>query len=168
MFSRPRPGLWRLGSYALLFVGFAALINAWIFMGDGQSWAQSLVNPSWSPPGVAIGIIWTLLFGTLAIAAFWVDVSDDVAHRIAARMGLFLWWISCMSWPLLYFQVKIVQNGFYATIQAIIVGLVVLPIVFRASPRAGLVLIPLQVWLIFALFLSWQTWQLNAVPLATG
>ena len=162
MFSRARAQPWRLFAYLVMFVGASALINAWIFIGDGESWAQSLTNPAWSPPGYVIAVVWTLLFGTMAAASYLIDQDNEPRFVIAARLGVILWWVACMIWPVLYFQVQEVANGFYTTVQAITVGFIVLPVVYQASPRAALTLLPLQIWLCFALFLAWRTWQLNA------
>lgn len=161
LFRRPRPGLARLFVYLLVFVGTAGLINAWIFTGTGEAWAVTLNNPSWSPPGYVIGAVWTVLFGLIAIGAFLIDRADSTSYRLAARVSLVIWWLICVSWPILYFQVQSVANGFYVTVQAVIVGFIAMPVIFQASRPAGYTLLPLQLWLLFALYLSWRTFQLN-------
>lgn len=161
IFRKPRPQAGRLFLYLVVFVGAAVGLNAWIFSSGAAAWSDSLAEPAWAPPGAAVGAVWTGLFALMAVSAFLVDRSDAPGRRFAARAGVIVLWLVCVSWTWFYFGLQTVANGFYVTVAAFVLGLPVLVLALRASRAAAIALLPLQAWLGFALALSWTIWRLN-------
>ncbi|WP_019960247.1 TspO/MBR family protein [Woodsholea maritima] len=156
-----RAGPTRLALYSGLAVGIAGLINYWIFSTGAEQWAQTLKNPSWSPPGPFIGGVWMTLFALMGLALWMVDREGLNAHRKTARWMIMAQYGVNVAWVYFYFGLQSVSNGFYFTLLAIAVNIPTLWASARASRRAALILMPLTGWLIFALILSFSTWQLN-------
>ncbi|WP_306015174.1 TspO/MBR family protein [Oceanicaulis sp. MMSF_3324] len=162
IFRKSRPALGRLALYLLIFVGAALALNAWIFTGPAIQWSRTLENPDWSPAGGVIGAVWVGLFTLMALAAFTVDRFGDAANKDFARLAIIAQYLVCMGWTFGYFALQSVANGFYITIVALVLSVPVTLAAFRASRLAGVLMVPLVLWLIFALALSWSTWRLNA------
>ena len=161
IFLRPRAGFGRLAIYLLIFVGAALALNGWIFSTGAIGWSRGLSNPDWAPPGAVIGAVWVGLFALMAIALWCVDRFGMDARKDFARAGIVAQYLLNMSWTWAYFGLQNVANGFYVTVAAWALGVVVLVATFRAARAAGLLLLPLQGWLTFALALSWAAWRLN-------
>lgn len=155
-------GRGRLVGYVVLFVGAALALNGWIFSTGAIAWSRTLANPTWSPPGPVIGTVWVVLFALMAGAIYRVDLSADAARRTTARVAILAQYIVNMSWTWAYFGLRNVPNGFYVTVVAWVLCVGVIIAAWRASRMAGYLLLPLQGWLTFALFLSWTTWQMNS------
>ncbi len=149
-------------AHLAVFVGSALALNGWIFSTGAVAWARTLENPSWSPPGPVIGTVWVVLFALMAVAAHGVATSSSRIFWKRAAWGLIVAeYIVCMTWTWAYFGLENVANGFYVTVAAWVLGLAVLAVTWRASPRSSVYLVPLQGWLTFALALSWTTWRMN-------
>lgn len=161
IFRKSRPAFGRLALYLLIFVGAALALNAWIFSGPAIQWSRTLDNPGWAPSGGLIGAVWVGLFTLMAIAAWSIDRYGDDRHKDIARFGVIAQYLVCMGWTWGYFGLQNVANGFYVTVAALVLSLPVTALAFRASRMAGVLLIPLVLWLGFALALSWSTWRLN-------
>jgi len=160
-FGRSRVGLSRLSLYLLVFVGAALALNGWIFSGPAIAWSRSLTNPDWAPPGAVIGAVWTGLFALMAVALWMAERAGTASQTRLPRLGILALYTVCMGWTWGYFGLQNIANGFYVTVAAFALGAPVLIVVFRVSRAAGLLLLPLQGWLGFALVLSWATWRLN-------
>lgn len=161
IFRKSRPAFGRLALYLLIFVGAALALNAWIFSGPAIQWSRTLDNPGWAPSGGLIGAVWVGLFTLMAIAAWSIDRYGDDRHKDIARLAVIAQYLVCMGWTWGYFGLQNVANGFYVTVAALVLSLPVTALAFRASRIAGVLMLPLVGWLIFALVLSWSTWRLN-------
>ena len=161
IFRKPRAGAGRLGLYALVFVGSALALNAWIFSGPAIIWSRSLDNPPWAPSGVFIGAVWMIQFMLLSLSAFLIDRLGDPTRKDPARLAVVAWWLICLAWPAVYFGFQSIPGGVYLTIAALVMGVPALILTWRAAPSAALALMPLQAWLLFALGLIVTVWGLN-------
>ena len=162
LFRKPRASAVRLVIYIVLFTGIAAGLNAWIFMTGGADWSRALVSPPWSPPGPVVGTVWIVLFALMATSLWLVDRDGQLQARSGARSLIALQYLINISWPLLYFGLESIAAGFFVTAIAWLVSLASLITIWRASRGAALLFVPLTLWLSFALYLSFATWQLNA------
>jgi translocator protein len=144
-----------------LFVGAAIALNGAIFATGAIRWSRTLANPSWSPPGPVIGMVWVVLFALMAGAAYVVDRRASPPRAGRARVAIIALWTLNMSWTALYFGLRNVPNGFYVTFAAWCLCIVTITLTVRAAKLAAALLLPLFGWLTFALALSWTTWQLN-------
>ena len=162
IFRKPRAGPIRLLIYIAIFAGLALALNGWIFTTGAGDWASSLENPSWAPAGPIIGAVWVMLFTLMAVSLWLVDRAGQLEARDPARALILAQYVVNLSWVWFYFGLQNVANGFYVTVVALALSIATLIAVWRANPNAALVFLPLPLWLVFALALSYATWQLNA------
>ena len=151
----------RLLQYQAICVGTAVIINIWVFSNGGADWARTLLKPAFSPPGPIIGAIWLILFSLLAFSLYFIDTAKHVSARRPTRLAVFIWWGICVSWPIFYFGLQSVKSGFSITLLATISGVVTIFFVARCSIKALIAVMPLQLWLLFAVYLSWNIYALN-------
>ena len=123
------------------------------------TWYATLAKPTWTPPNWLFGPVWTLLYISMAVAA-WL---------VWRRGGLW-------QWPLALFAVQLALNaawswlffGFhlpgiaFAEIVALLAAIVVTTIGFwsRSMP-AGILMLPYLGWVAFASVLNFTIWRLN-------
>lgn len=162
IFKKPRAGAARLIAYLVVFPGLAVALNVWIFATGGAQWARTLENPAWSPPGPAIGAAWVALFALMAASLWLVDRAGQLEARGPARTLILAQYAVNMAWTWFYFGLQDVANGFYLTAIALAVSIAALFAIWRANFNAALFWLPLNLWLAFALALSYATWRLNA------
>ena len=143
---------------ALVFF-YAIGSGFWVSSTDG--WYRSLNAPAWQPPDWVFGVIWPYNFIVLGITA--VIVAQRLStNSILLWLGFFGLSVICaLSWA---FQFYRPHNLLAATISLALAALSTFPILlisYRASVPIFLALIPYQIWLTIASFLSWGYYQRN-------
>lgn len=148
----------------LLFMGlaYATLAVASAFTRI-DAWYDALAKPSWTPPGLVIGIVWTILYTLIGIASAlaWSGSDERVGRRLfGGLLGVNL--ALNALWSLLFFTLH--QPGAaVAEIALLAVSTIALAVsaFFRARP-AGYLLVPYAAWVLFAGFLNFTIWRMNA------
>jgi tryptophan-rich sensory protein len=144
---------------ALAAMSVAVLGGAMTTVGP---WYHHLTKPGWTPPDVAFGVIWTLIFafaaasGALAwIQAKTVPTRETIIGLFAAN-GFFN-----VSWSLLFFTL---QRPDWALWESLALWLSVAALVVflaRVSRPAGLLTVPYLVWVSVAVLLNYDVVRLN-------
>ncbi|MBB6436042.1 TspO/MBR family protein [Streptomyces candidus] len=156
--SRPASGVLML--LGLLAVCFAvAGIGAWA-SADAGSVYRSLDRPDWAPPGWLFGPVWTVLYATIAVAA-WL-----VLRRPAGSVRPAMTWWSVqlalnLAWTPLFFAAG--EYGLaFLDICLLLVALAVTMVMFARHRRsAALLLVPYAAWVTFAAALNLSIWLSN-------
>lgn len=121
----------------------------------------SLERPAWAPPAAVFGPVWSVLYGSMAIAAWLVWRESGWRHARTALL-LFLAQLALNAvWSWLFFAWHL---GLLAFIDILLLwALIVATVVafWRIRPLAGALLIPYLLWVSFAMALSYTVWQLN-------
>jgi tryptophan-rich sensory protein len=147
-----------LGWFALTFL--AAAVGAW-GSADSREFYAELVRPSWAPPGWLFGPVWTALYASMAVSAWWVWRQRGFA---GARTALLLYVVQLAAnalWSWLFFAWR---QGALAFAEVLLLWcLVVATIVSfrRTSTFAAVLLVPYLAWTTFAAALTYAVWQLN-------
>lgn len=131
-------------------------------------WYRALRKPDWTPPDVAFGVIWTIIF---ALAA----VSGVTAWRAARSQGQREWIIGLFAlngflnvlWSLLFFRLQRPDWGLWEIAPFWLSILALILFMGRISRNAGLALIPYIVWVSVAGLLNYDIVRLNA-PFGLG
>lgn len=126
------------------------------------TWYASLRKPAWTPHPWVFGPVWTLLYLSMAVAAWlvWRDhgFADGAAHALisfAVQLAL------NALWSVIFFGWK--RTGL-ALVEIALLWLTILTttIAFqRLTPPAGYLLAPYLAWTTFAAFLNFSSWKLN-------
>lgn len=125
-------------------------------------WYASLSKPVWTPPSWLFGPVWTLLYITMAIAA-WLVWRRRRQTSIALPMGLFVVQLGLNAlWSPLFFGWRQVL---LASVDIVLlwlgIGLTMLAF-WRVVRAAGWLLVPYWGWVTYAVSLNLAIWWLNA------
>jgi benzodiazapine receptor len=149
------------GSRLLALAGFvgltflAPLAGAWSPPGE---WYRSLVKPAWTPPAWVFGPAWTVLYLSMAVAAWgmWRRAGWGAPHR---------WWLAQLAlnaaWTPIFFGLR--QPGWaFAEIVLLWLATAVTLAQFLKTVRwTGWLLAPYLAWLTFAAALNLAIWRMN-------
>lgn len=124
-------------------------------------WYAALNKPAFNPPNWVFGPVWSVLYLTMAVAAWLVW-----EKRREAAVGL----------PLAVYTVHLVSNGLWSFLffglhrpglafaEIVILDLLILATIFlfwRVRRTAGLILVPYAAWVTFAAVLNFTLWRMN-------
>ncbi len=128
-------------------------------MGIGP-WYDGLAKPSWTPPGSAIGAVWTVLYVLIAIASaiMWARSPAPPGGYVAL---LVVNLVLNALWCYFFFAVRRPGTALVeiAVLELTCIGLVLLA--SRTSPAAAWMLSPYAAWVAFAGLLNWNIVRLN-------
>ena len=128
---------------------------------DNSGWYRSLNRPSWQPPDFVFGLIWPYNFVMLGIAS--VSVANNLS-KLKSLSFLIIFAISVISallWSYFFYQPHDFTKASAALATTAILTLPLLALTFQASKTVGILLIPYQVWVTLASFLSASYGRLN-------
>jgi benzodiazapine receptor len=121
---------------------------------DNSGWSRTLNRPSWQPPDFIFGLIWPYNFVILATSS--IIVSKNLSRNLIALFLFFLTIsvLSALLWSYFFYQPHNFNAASAALALAATATLPLVVITFQASRLVGALLIPYQVWLLIAMFLS--------------
>ncbi|KZS67422.1 TspO protein [Mycobacterium kansasii] len=133
--------------------------------GSTAGWYPRLRKPAYQPPNIAFPMVWTTLYGDIAISsAVALDRLraagyHDKARRYVAALGINLVLNGGWSWLFFRFHklgASAVGAAVLATSSADLVRRTA-----EADRRAGLAMLPYALWTAFATVLATHLWRLN-------
>ena len=148
---------------ALALVGFIAITFCAPLLGifgKPGLWYESLQKPAWNPPPWIFGPVWSLLYLTMAVAAWLVWKRVGLNHRAMALY--FIQLALNAAWTPIFFGAH--QLG-WALAEMILLWLAIILTArsfHQVSKPAGWMLAPYLAWVSFAAFLNFTLWRLNA------
>lgn len=156
-----KPGLAALAVYILVAMALAAAINAVIVFSDAAEWTEALKKPSFALSGLQIGLIWEFLFASIAAAAWFIRRTPPLPDRRAASTAMLAMMLAVLAFPFYALLPQSLLNSFVGTFASAFVAWIVCGIVFFNSKWAGLLMLPLAIWLTFASVVTFEVKQLN-------
>jgi tryptophan-rich sensory protein len=118
-----------------------------------------LAKPAFSPPDGVFGPVWTVLYATMALAA-WL-----VWRRIGWQGGaLVLFFVQLglnLLWSILFFGLQLVGLALIDIVVLVIVIAMTTIVFWRVDWRAGLLFVPYLIWVGYAATLNGAIWHLN-------
>jgi tryptophan-rich sensory protein len=145
---------WLVITFVAAAIGGAASVNA------GSFYTQ-LVLPEWAPPSSVFGPVWTVLYVTMAIAAWLIWRAEGFR---AARRALTLFTAQLALnalWSWLFFGWHRGALAFADILLLWVLIIATLIAFWRVRPLAGWLLVPYLLWVSFASALNYAIWQLN-------
>ncbi|MEU2392842.1 TspO/MBR family protein [Streptomyces sp. NPDC007369] len=154
--SRPLPLL-----LALLALTYGVAAVGGLAAADAEDVYAALERPGWAPPGWLFGPVWTVLYASIAVAA-WLVVRRGRAD--GRRPALTLWAVQLLlnlAWTPLFFAAG--QYGLaLVDICLLLVSVALTVAAFRRVYRpAAWLLLPYLLWVAYAAALNWSIWLLN-------
>jgi translocator protein len=126
-------------------------------------WYATLAKPGFTPPNGIFPVAWTLLYMLSALAAWvvWHAPGKESDHTLA-MIWFFIQLAVGVLWSFVFFWLHSPALGL-AVIMAFLVAIVITIVMFdRLSRVASLLLIPLALWVCFAIGLNFAILVLNS------
>lgn len=157
--SHPSAGRSIIALIGWLVLCFAAAGTAVFVSTDG--WYVALHKPSWNPPAWLFGPAWTLLYITMAVAA-WLVWREGGWKAQGRALGLFLlqWFLNAL-WTPLFFGLHRPGLAFAEIVLLWLAIAATLVSFWRVRQVAGILLVPYLAWVSFAAALNFTIWRLN-------
>ena len=151
----------------LILVGLALVclgVGAAGGLATGRSvgtWYAELRKPAWTPPGWLFGPVWTVLYASMAVAA-WLVWTKAGARAAAVPLALFAVQLALnAAWTPVFFGLRLPGPAF-AVIVALWAAIVATGAAFwHVRPVAGMLMLPYLAWVTFATGLNFAIWRLN-------
>ena len=140
---------------------FVYAIGSGLWVNTGDNWYRSLNAPAWQPPDFVFGVIWPYNFIILGIASY------AVANRLSTPKALIYFAIFAISiicaltWAYQFYRPHNLSVAAIALALTAITTLPMLFFIYQASLSLFLAVIPYQLWVITAAFLSTTYARLN-------
>ncbi len=149
------------GSIAGIALVLIYAIGSGLWVNTGDNWYRSLNAPKWQPPDFIFGVIWPYNFIVLGVAA--VNVSQRLSTGwVITYLSIFAVSIACaLTWAYQFYQPHNLSAASTALTLVAILTIPLLIIAFKVSVGIGLLLVPYQIWVAIASFLSWNYARLN-------
>ena len=152
---------WKLFVPALLLPlavgGLAAL-----FTGGAMEDYSRLARPSLSPPGWVFPAAWTLLYLLMGAASYLVAAAPVSAERKERALCVYALQLAVnLAWPVIFFKLSACGAAFFWLLLLLVLVWALRLLFKHIDPRAGKLLLPYLLWLLFALYLNLGVWILN-------
>lgn len=132
------------------------------FTTQGLNWYQSLETPAFTPPGVIISMMWSLIYITTTAAAV---MAWEGMNRNKEFILLFLVFTAnvCFNvlFSILFFELKLLAPAVIDAVLVHLTSLIVFVILLRRTPQLSVLMLPYVAWSGFVSFLMYQVWLLN-------
>ncbi len=147
---------------ALILPQLAGAIGGFFSAANVPTWYQTLIKPSFTPPGWIFGPVWGMLYLMMGLAFFFVLISEQGKDKLRFVSGLFcLHLLFNTLWSILFFGLR---NPLLAFVDIVVLWLMITGLVFlfwSINKLAGALLVPYWLWVSFASVLNYAIWQLN-------
>jgi len=138
---------------------YAALASTWTAHDPG--WYAGLAKPSFQPPDVVFGIMWPLNFLALFAVGVWFTRSSAAEGVWPTTAVLAASVVAALAWAWLFYVPHRIGAATVALAVAAVLTWVLVALVARSLPWAGVLLVPYAAWLSIATALSVQYARLN-------
>ena len=149
------------GLVAWLALAFAAAAIGAVASVQAASFYSQLARPSWAPPPIVFGPVWSVLYALMGVAA-WLVWRQPKEERHALSIALFVAQLAVNAlWSWLFFAWHLGAGAFADVL--VLLALIAATIIafWRVRPLAGILLLPYFAWVSFASALTWSVWQSN-------
>ena len=151
-----------IGLIVLLVLCFAvAAVGGLATTPNIPNWYASLAKPSWTPPDWIFGPVWSVLYLSMAVAAWLVWRQAGLAGA-AVPMALFgIQLLLNTLWSWLFFGLHSPSAALVDIILLWTAIAATMVAFWRRSMVAGIIFLPYLVWVSFASVLNLAIWRLN-------
>lgn len=138
-------------------IGAGAIVG---FLTQDTTFYKELIKPAFAPPGWLFPVVWTLLYGAMA-TAMWFVLRAQGADRFIL-LGLYVAQLAVnLIWPFLFFVQRALGLAFFWLVLLWLLVGIMLYQFFKESKAAGWLLVPYQLWITFAGVLNFCIARLN-------
>lgn len=158
-----QPGWTRqaLGLLGWLLVTFAAAAIGGAASATPEVIYTELIRPAWAPPASVFSPVWTVIYLSMAFAAWAVWRRAGFAGAPEALWLYLIQLVPNALWSWLFFGWDL---GALAFADALLLWTLVICMTiafWRASAAGGLLVLPYLLWVTYAVALNYTLWQIN-------
>ena len=126
-----------------------------------SDWFHTLNKPTFAPPDMIFGPVWTALYILMAVSVFLLLKEPTNKSKLIPITLFIAQLILNLLWSPVFFGNMDIKGGLVIVISLLIVLILTIISFYRISNTAGLLLIPYLIWVIFASALNYQYYILN-------
>ena len=133
------------------------IISGLLTTTQNNVWYDTIIKPSWNPPGYLFGPIWTILYLLMAISLWIIWKSNYpenqkklASYFFAAQLFLNFWW------SILFFKFHSPMVALFEIIVMIILIFLTILRFAEISKTAAWLLVPYISWVLFAAILNYN------------
>ena len=140
-----------------LGIGFLAFL---LTRNGINNYSNNLIKPSFAPPGILFGIIWTILYVLMGLSSFYIYESMS-CHKANCLLLYGLNLVLNFSWPIIFFTLEARLFAFLFILLLDVVVILMTLCFYGIDKKAGYLNIPYIIWLLFATILNLSVYILN-------
>lgn len=127
-----------------------------------KTWYVGLKKPSWTPPGAAIGVVWTALYILAAISAILVwNLPGGVAVPLWIVALFVLNAMLNAGWSWVFFFLRRPGPAVWVCLALDLTIVLLIQLTAPLSAFAAWLLVPYAAWVTFAAYLNYRVWEMN-------
>jgi tryptophan-rich sensory protein len=151
----------RAAVIAVGLVFFDSLLGQLATFPNLEPWYERLTKPSFTPPNMVFGPVWTLLYALMALAFWRILILPRQPARTLA-LGFFLAQLALnVLWSFAFFAAQSPLLGLIDIVPQELLVIATMILFWRLDRLAGLCLLPLALWVGYAAALNFEIWRLN-------
>ena len=144
---------------AVLLLGFMS--GQLAGSGGGNPWFTQLAKPGIYPPPAAFGIVWSILYVLMGLAAAGVCSAFGSRYRNGAIIAFVVQLCLNLLWSPMFFLWHNITGALVVIVLLDVAVVVTIYLFLKVRRWAGLLLLPYLAWILFATVLNLQFLQLN-------
>lgn len=129
-------------------------------------WFIALDKPAIFPPPAAFGIVWTILYAMMGLAAAMVCAAWGSRYRIPAILAFVVQLLVNLAWSPMFFGEHEMTFALYVILVLDVAVIVTIALFWQVRRVAAWLLLPYLAWILFATVLNYEFVRLN--PEADG
>lgn len=150
-----------LGFVALCELG-GGVLGSIFTLSSLPIWYAALHKPWFAPPGSVIGIIWTVLYAMMGIAAFLIWESRRPKKLVTCAKAAFsIQLLINIAWSGIFFGLRSIAGGLVAIVAMWVMIAATILLFYKIDRRAAWLMVPYLVWVTIAGALNFFIWRLN-------
>ncbi len=134
--------------------------------GPGNPWFDALVKPSIYPPPQLFGMVWTILYVLMGLAAAMIVTARGAAGREPAIVAFAVQLALNLAWTPLFFAAHQITWALVLIVALDVAVIITIVLFRRVRPLAAWLMLPYLAWILFATLLNSEF--RNANPGADG
>lgn len=129
------------------------------FMDASSEWFKGLVKPAWQPPDIVFPIAWTAVNAFIAVSMSLINLDANVRKRTLTFYALTA--VLSVLWIYVFFCRRNTGGAFFLLIAIAISAALLYSDSYLTNKKAAYLLIPLLLWLCYAIYLNYEISFLN-------
>lgn len=136
-------------------------ISSFLSGNTGESF-RNLNLPDFAPPGWIFAPVWTILYIMMGIAAYLVWKKGKEGENVTIALILYgLQLVFNFIWTPIFFGLEMRGLAFGVILILLVLIILTAKEFYNIDKRAGYLMIPYILWVLFATVLNYSIWQIN-------